>query len=110
MPAIEFQLDLDKTREALAYLAWKSPGGLDKYRACKLLFLADKYHLVKYGRTITGDVYYALPLGPAPTRTLNILNMALENPDSPPPLVAALSIDRSYRDPRFSAERAELDN
>jgi len=110
MAEIEFQLDPDKTREALAYLAWKSSGGLDKYKLCKLLFLADKYHLVRYGRTITGDVYYALPLGPAPTRTLNILNLAIENPDSPPALVATLSIDRSYRDARFSAERPELGN
>ena len=33
---------------------------------CTLLFFADKQHLITYGRTITGDRYYALEHGPAP--------------------------------------------
>lgn len=103
MAAIEFQFNLEKTREAVTYLAMGSTGGFDIYKACKLLFLADKYHLVRYGRTITGDAYFALPHGPAPTRTLGLLNMLIEDPTSAPALSCALNVDRSYQHPRFLA-------
>lgn len=33
------------------------------------MYLADKKHLEEYGRTITGERYYALPHGPVPTYT-----------------------------------------
>src|SRR6185436_4198819 len=109
VPTIEFHLDADRAREALAYLASKSPG-LDVYRACKLLFLADKYHLVRYGRTITGDRYYAMPHGPAPNRVLNLLNIFLEDP-STTWLSSVLTIDRSFRYPHLVANGPlELDN
>lgn len=99
---IEFKFDAEKVKEALAYLASKLPSGLEKYIACKLLFLADKYHLVRYGRTITGDRYFAMPHGPAPTRTLDLLNALLETPETTT-LSSALKIDRSFRYPRFLA-------
>ncbi|MGH9486458.1 MAG: Panacea domain-containing protein [Terriglobales bacterium] len=50
----------------------------DKYTACKLLFLADRLHLVRYGRTITGSAYYALPHGPVPSQALDMLNYVIE--------------------------------
>jgi len=99
--AIEFQFDLDKTREAIAYLASRSNNGFDIYKACKLLFLADKYHLVRYGRTITGDTYFALLHGPAPTRTLGLLSMLIEDPATAPALSSVLRVDRSFQHPRF---------
>lgn len=108
---IVFQFDMDKTREALIYLASKSTGGFDKYKACKLLFLAEKYHLVRSGRTITGDVYYAMPHGPAPTRSLKILTMVIDDPDSVPTFSSVLAVDRSFQYPRFTAAwPLELDN
>jgi hypothetical protein len=42
-------------------------------KAYKLLWLADRYHLRQYGRTITGDTYFALPLGLIPSDAKNIL-------------------------------------
>ena len=111
MPAIDFQLDLDKTREAIVYLASKVPGGFSKYEACKLLFLSDKYHLVRYGRTITGDRYFAMPHGPAPTRVLNLLNMFIEDTASVPAFSSVLTVDRSFEHPRFLADQPlEFDN
>jgi uncharacterized phage-associated protein len=47
---------------------------LTKWKICKLLFLADKIHLVRYGRPITGDTYYAVEWGPIPSDTLHALN------------------------------------
>lgn len=111
MATIKFNLDLDRTREALAYLVSKSPSGLEKYVAGKLLFLADKYHLVRYGRTITGDRYFAMPHGPAPNRVLDLLNLLLEDPENAPALSSILTVDRSYRYPRFRvAQPFETEN
>ena len=101
MSTIEFNLDLDRTREAIAYLASKIPGGIEKYIAGKLLFLADKYHLVRYGRTITGDRYFAMQHGPAPNRVLDLLNLLLDDPKSVPALSSLLAVDRSFQYPRF---------
>jgi uncharacterized phage-associated protein len=105
MAAIEFKLDLDRSREAIVYLASKtakmSPStGFDVYHACKLLFLADKLHLVRYGRTITGDRYFAMDHGPAPNRILNRLRLFIEDSDAPW-LSTVLTIDRTYKYPRF---------
>jgi uncharacterized phage-associated protein len=40
---------------------------------CKHLYLADKEHVVRYGRPVVGDHYYRLPHGPIPTRGLDML-------------------------------------
>ena len=34
-----------------------------------LVYMADRYHLRKYGRLISGDTYYAMQLGPVPSIT-----------------------------------------
>lgn len=62
-----------KSVQALNYLALKSGGSLNKMKAIKMIWLADRLHLRKYGRTITGDVYFALPYGPIPSTTRDIL-------------------------------------
>lgn len=64
-------------KAALLYLASKNLPKFDKYRAVKLLFLADREHLLRFGRPITGDTYNALPFGPTGDRVLNLLG-ALE--------------------------------
>ena len=71
--SIEFRFDFAATKAALLHLASKELANFDKYRACKLLFLADRDHLLRFGRTITGDSYNALPYGPTPKRTLDLL-------------------------------------
>lgn len=42
-------------------------------KAYKLLWLADRYHLRQTGRTITGDVFYALPHGVVPSDARNVV-------------------------------------
>ncbi len=64
---IQFDLDFEKAAAALLCMAKLGTAKFDQYKACKLLFLADKRHLVKYGRTITGDRYSALEWGPIPS-------------------------------------------
>ena len=48
--------DTRKIIQALAYIAYHQPGHkVNSMKAYKLLWLADRYHLRQYGRTITGD-------------------------------------------------------
>jgi hypothetical protein len=46
------------TAEAMAYLLKKGEE-IDVVKMTQLMYLADKYSLTHYGKTITGDVYYA---------------------------------------------------
>ena len=50
--AVEFNIDFDKVIAATTYIASQSPKlpELTMGKMCKLIFLADKHHLVRYGR------------------------------------------------------------
>jgi len=58
--------------EALGYLLYKLRRA-DKIQLVKLMYLADKYHVMSYGRTITDDAFLALEHGPAGSQTIDIL-------------------------------------
>src|ERR1035438_2254510 len=70
---ISFDFKPQKFASAVGYLAERIPG-VTKKQICKLLFFADKSHLLRFGRTITGDTYFALEQGPVPTKGLNAIN------------------------------------
>ena len=59
--------------QALHYIL-KKLGKADKLKLIKLIFLADKYRLLKYGRTITEDDYYAMKLGPVGSTVKDVLS------------------------------------
>ncbi len=61
-----------KAVQALNYFAEKYNGELNNMKAIKLVWLADRLHLRKYGRMITNDSYFALKNGPVPSATLNL--------------------------------------
>lgn len=64
-----------KLIQALAYIASHSvDNNLSSMKAYKLLWLADRCHLRRFGRTITGDRYFALPKGMVPTDAKHILD------------------------------------
>jgi uncharacterized phage-associated protein len=69
-----------KFASVVAYLVERRPG-ITKKELCKIIYFADKEHLLRYGRPITGDRYYALEQGPVPTRGLNALNAASMCPE-----------------------------
>lgn len=63
-----------KIIQALAYIAYQQPDHkVNSMKAYKLLWLADRYHLRQTGRTITGDVFYALPHGVVPSDAKNVV-------------------------------------
>ena len=74
---IRFKFDPEKFVASLAFFASHAKG-LDKLKAAKLLYYADKYHLIRYGKPILGDVYYHLDYGPVPSKALDIMNEALD--------------------------------
>lgn len=45
----------------------------DFIKIFKVLYFADQSHLVKYGRSITGDTYVAMARGPVPSRIYDII-------------------------------------
>ena len=59
--------------EAIHYLL-KGIGFADKVKIIKLVYLADKYHLIHYGRTVTNDEYFAMPLGPVGSTVKDVLS------------------------------------
>jgi uncharacterized phage-associated protein len=63
-----------KIIQALCYFLTKIKSA-DKLTLVKLLFLADKYHLIRYGRTITNDEYWAMSYGPVGTAAKDILSL-----------------------------------
>lgn len=69
-----------KSVQAMNYLARKKDGQINKMKAIKLIYFADRYHIRKYGRPVIGDQYWAMKLGPVASHTLDTaeLNSGLE--------------------------------
>lgn len=72
--SIRYQFNAEGALQASAYLLSRLGGTSDKIKLMKLLYLADRDHFLAHGRPITGDVQYALPHGPVPSCTLNLLS------------------------------------
>lgn len=70
-----------KSTQALNYFSRKKDGQINKMKAIKLIYLADRYHIRKYGRPIIGDVYWAMKLGPVGSNILNVANLSESNLD-----------------------------
>jgi uncharacterized phage-associated protein len=72
---LRFEFNLDKFAAAMAYLADVGKiQDLTKLKATKLLFFADKAHLLKCGRPILGDRYVSMDHGPVPSAALDLMN------------------------------------
>src|SRR5260370_29390382 len=95
---IKFDLDFDKAVAALLYMASLKPAKFDQYKVCKLVFLADKRHLVKYGRTITGDHYAAVKWGPIPSSIRDEIKLLIDEDTGQ--LKEAFDVDRQFAHPR----------
>jgi len=72
LPRWPFSLDPDKAVEAVVFLIprIKDPS---LHSVAKTLYHADKMHLSRYGRPVTGDWYVAMKFGPVPSATYDIL-------------------------------------
>ncbi|MBK5260653.1 MAG: SocA family protein [Thermoanaerobaculia bacterium] len=117
MAQIRFRFNPEKLVQALAFFAERGVRDLDKMKAAKLLFHADKYHLLKYGRPVIGDQYACMEYGPVPSASLNVMNDMLADDAHFPPMAKKMfdeyltvekGLFRKY--PVFRAKReADLD-
>src|SRR5208337_2435304 len=58
------------------YFAQQEGGRVNKMKAIKLIFFADRYHIRKYGRPITNDEYMAMDYGPVNSGVKDIADMS----------------------------------
>src|SRR5271165_49756 len=100
--SVQFKMDWEKALAAITHLASKNLPELSKGKFCKLLFLTDKYHLVRFGRPITGDFYWAVDHGPIPSAIKDRFDRLERGADEE--LAALLNVDRNSKYPIYSAK------
>ncbi len=62
---MKLTFDYQKGTQAINFFSRKTENKKEnKMKVIKLIWLADRYHIRKYGRPIIGDEYIAMPLGP----------------------------------------------
>lgn len=66
------QFNREKTIQAMLYVS-TSLSRRDFHTIFKILYFADRDHLQKWGRPITGDTYIAMEAGPVPSRAYDIV-------------------------------------
>ena len=76
---IQFNINPQKTIEAIAWCLDQA-GPKDLLFVLKWLFYTDKYHLQKYARPVTGDVYINLKHGPTPNWAYESLKGKIGDP------------------------------
>ena len=72
MQRINFNFDYKKATQGLNHFALKEGGLINKLKVLKLIYFADRFHLRKYGRLITNDIYFAMDYGPVPSNVKDI--------------------------------------
>jgi uncharacterized phage-associated protein len=58
------EFDYKKATQAINYFVKKEGDQIDKLKLIKLIYLADRFHVRRYGRPIFNDAYMAMRLGP----------------------------------------------
>jgi uncharacterized phage-associated protein len=69
---IRFDFNVEKFADSVAYLAGEV-SDLTTLKTVKLLYLADRDHLLRHGRPILGDWYACMEHGPVPARAYDLL-------------------------------------
>lgn len=66
--------DCRKITQVINYLVSRQGGSnIDELKIVKLIWAADRYHLRKYARTVTGDNYVAMYRGPVGSSTKDVI-------------------------------------
>ena len=71
-----------KSAQALNFFARQGGGSINKLKALKLLFFADRYHLRKFGRPVSECSYFAMKHGPVASEAKNIAEEADQLPQN----------------------------
>jgi len=70
---IKFRFNEAKATEAAAWLLKREQGRMNYLRLIKLLYIADRESLTKFGRPITGDDFVSMKKGPVLSNVLHII-------------------------------------
>ncbi len=76
------EFKFDKAVQSLNYLAKKENNKINKMKAIKLLYFADRYHIRKYGRPIFNDKYIAMGYGSVGSTTKDIVGLTLSDEEN----------------------------
>ncbi len=64
---MRFPFNEEKALAAVLFIIQQYGGKINKHKLAKILYFADKKHLVRYMRPILGDRYIAMSFGPVPS-------------------------------------------
>ncbi|MBL4805971.1 MAG: SocA family protein [Rhodobacteraceae bacterium] len=93
---VRYRLNHAKVIDAIDLIARSIPN-ITQYYIGKILFFADREHLLDYGRPITGDKYVAMEHGPVPSAIRNWLGRDSDYPDELIQLMYS-QIEITYKD------------
>jgi len=65
--------NFEKATQILNVIAQNAGGTINKMKAIKIAFFADRYHIRKFGRTISGDKLVAMKHGPVGSGSRDLL-------------------------------------
>lgn len=80
-PPIRFKFNAEKFTACVSMLAQAELPDFTKLKVVKMLYFIDKYHLLKHGRPVLGDIYYHWDHGPVPLKSLTVLNEVIDDDD-----------------------------
>jgi uncharacterized phage-associated protein len=114
---LTFEFNPAKLVQSIAYFSQAGLPQLTKLKIAKLLYFADKEHLLEHGRPIIGDVYWCMDFGPVPSFAMNEMSAAIGGSevavsgDSDASLFArVLSVRKFlYPHPRFEVKDGAFD-
>lgn len=70
------EFDYRKATQAINYLATRDGGQISKLKLIKLAYLADRFHIRRYGRPIFNDSYLAMQYGPVGSSMKDIAELS----------------------------------
>jgi uncharacterized phage-associated protein len=68
----KMNLTEEKQKNFINFFTEKNGGVIERLELMKFIWMSDRLHLNKYGRTISKDSYCALRLGPIPSRIMDL--------------------------------------
>lgn len=105
------QDEILKMRAAVLYVLQAFKDGVDYIKLFKILYFAQKEHLVKYGRGVIGDTFHALKYGPVPSFIYKSLQMSEGRLDREPDFEAfCADIQVASDSIVFSKETPDMDS
>ncbi len=78
---IEFKFNEIKTTQASVLLLQMAGGKMNYMKLIKLLYLIDREALINWGRSLTGDTYFAMKHGPVLSNVLDTINYGKDPTD-----------------------------